>query len=100
HTRWPRDWSSDVCSSDLYALGCLLHEMLMGAPPFVADTTEAVLAAHRDIEPKEPSVELPAAARTLLASLLAKEPRRRPFSAQQRSEERRVGKECRWRGWG
>src|SRR5207253_8258886 len=20
HTRWPRDWSSDVCSSDLYAL--------------------------------------------------------------------------------
>src|SRR5207253_7246487 len=19
HTRWPRDWSSDVCSSDLYA---------------------------------------------------------------------------------
>src|SRR5439155_10690211 len=21
HTRWPRDWSSDVCSSDLYASG-------------------------------------------------------------------------------
>src|SRR5207253_6748910 len=21
HTRWPRDWSSDVCSSDLPALG-------------------------------------------------------------------------------
>src|SRR5439155_9561075 len=21
HTRWPRDWSSDVCSSDRYALG-------------------------------------------------------------------------------
>src|SRR5215510_5309632 len=21
HTRWPRDWSSDVCSSDLRALG-------------------------------------------------------------------------------
>src|SRR5207253_4644554 len=20
HTRWPRDWSSDVCSSDLFAL--------------------------------------------------------------------------------
>src|SRR5690625_7181494 len=20
HTRWPRDWSSDVCSSDLYPL--------------------------------------------------------------------------------
>src|SRR5207253_6461722 len=22
HTRWPRDWSSDVCSSDLTKLGC------------------------------------------------------------------------------
>src|SRR5207253_5231315 len=21
HTRWPRDWSSDVCSSDLWAVG-------------------------------------------------------------------------------
>src|SRR5439155_6399388 len=21
HTRWPRDWSSDVCSSDLYRSG-------------------------------------------------------------------------------
>src|SRR5437870_6266803 len=21
HTRWPRDWSSDVCSSDLLAIG-------------------------------------------------------------------------------
>src|SRR5437870_12189940 len=21
HTRWPRDWSSDVCSSDLWSLG-------------------------------------------------------------------------------
>src|SRR5690625_7090431 len=22
HTRWPRDWSSDVCSSDLYLYYC------------------------------------------------------------------------------
>src|SRR5207253_3932063 len=22
HTRWPRDWSSDVCSSDLMRLAC------------------------------------------------------------------------------
>src|SRR5207253_8686023 len=26
HTRWPRDWSSDVCSSDLNAAGKLLSE--------------------------------------------------------------------------
>src|SRR6266508_5421443 len=36
HTRWPRDWSSDVCSSDLDmecrrcgAGPCLLHEVLI-----------------------------------------------------------------------
>src|SRR5439155_2810885 len=28
HTRWPRDWSSDVCSSDL---GAHFHYMLMRA---------------------------------------------------------------------
>src|SRR6266508_6124219 len=30
HTRWPRDWSSDVCSSDLPGLDCLVAET--GAP--------------------------------------------------------------------
>src|SRR5690625_5256549 len=25
HTRWPRDWSSDVCSSDLLLLAVVLH---------------------------------------------------------------------------
>src|SRR5207253_4875970 len=25
HTRWPRDWSSDVCSSDLAVLGDMLE---------------------------------------------------------------------------
>src|SRR6266702_4181016 len=26
HTRWPRDWSSDVCSSDLHAGAVYLHQ--------------------------------------------------------------------------
>src|SRR5207253_4837474 len=25
HTRWPRDWSSDVCSSDLHPAGIETH---------------------------------------------------------------------------
>src|SRR5207253_2977713 len=25
-TRWPRDWSSDVCSSDLYGTGAIMSE--------------------------------------------------------------------------
>src|SRR5690625_5397856 len=56
HTRWPRDWSSDVCSSDL---------------------TRALVDAGADM------VALPAA---WLAGPL-----------KERSEERRVGKECRSR---
>src|SRR5690625_6712160 len=35
HTRWPRDWSSDVCSSDLAAhlLGQLQRPAAAGGPP-------------------------------------------------------------------
>src|SRR5690625_635685 len=32
HTRWPRDWSSDVCSSDL-DLSCLMIVRLPFQPP-------------------------------------------------------------------
>src|SRR5690625_6537755 len=31
HTRWPRDWSSDVCSSDLGADGHVHVQVLVGA---------------------------------------------------------------------
>src|SRR5207253_3303754 len=29
HTRWPRDWSSDVCSSDLYPSRFLLASRML-----------------------------------------------------------------------
>src|SRR5437660_8542693 len=32
HTRWPRDWSSDVCSSDLPSTAYLLKRALLGRP--------------------------------------------------------------------
>src|SRR6266508_3074455 len=31
HTRWPRDWSSDVCSSDLTTIEGLRDHPLVGA---------------------------------------------------------------------
>src|SRR5439155_5569893 len=69
HTIWPRDWSSDVCSSDLSRSGkkaspCDVHGRPPNAPPRLPlDDLRPAVCRHHD----------------------------------QRSEERRVGKECKSR---
>ncbi len=40
--------------SDLYSLGCVLHEMLAGQPPFTGPTVESLVRQHLSAEP--PSV--------------------------------------------
>src|SRR5437870_13846850 len=65
HTRWPRDWSSDVCSSDLETCGPMIPEGEWIAGAVRLKETRAVLSSVGEM------------------------------MRVSRSEERRVGKECR-----
>jgi serine/threonine protein kinase len=66
--------------TDIYALGCVLYELLTGQPPFVRATPEAVLVAHASERPEPPSLLRPSIARRvdrLVLKALEKDPRRR-----------------------
>ncbi|GAA5009000.1 hypothetical protein GCM10023317_44780 [Actinopolymorpha pittospori] len=69
--------------SDLYALGCVLYQLLCGRTPFVGGSTEVVYA-HLHTEPTPPSrlrSDVPPDLDHLILSLLAKEPTERPVDA-------------------
>src|SRR5439155_5520389 len=85
HTRWPRDWSSDVCSSDL-----LIRDGVVLDPDQVLEGRRAAVRGD-DLR------ELPAL-RLVVEQGLRHALRRLEASRVDRSEERRVGKECgsRW----
>jgi eukaryotic-like serine/threonine-protein kinase len=70
--------------SDVYALGCVLYEMLVGEPPFTGATTQSVFARHlserpRPIRTARPEVPLEMELAVLAA--LAKSPAARPATA-------------------
>lgn len=68
--------------SDIYALGCVLFELLVGQAPFRETALWDLVAAHahevppriRDLHP-----ELPCALDDLVATMLEKDPAQRPF---------------------
>ncbi len=68
-------------AADMYALGCVLHELLTGRPPFTGANAAAVLAQHVEAPPPDPRehrADVPEPLAGLVMGLLAKEPGRRP----------------------
>src|SRR5207253_8553194 len=91
HTRWPRDWSSDVCSSDLSAPSSLLPccrgncrpTPIASQPELMPDLQTTTVGHVRVLRLNRPE------RKNALTS---------PLGWAVRSEERRVGKEWRSRG--
>ena len=72
--------------ADVYSLGCVLYECLVGQPPFRRDSELAVVFAHLETESPAPSAgrpELPAALDGVIARALAKEPEQRYASCRE-----------------
>jgi len=68
--------------TDIYALGCLLYELVCGKPPFTGDIGD-VLVAHQTqpiTPPREIVPSIPAALDELIVRMLAKDPGARPQS--------------------
>ena len=69
---------------DIYAVGVMAYEMLVGAPPFGGRSPQQVMAAHIAEEPapvQRHRPDIPAALASLIMQCLAKDPLQRPSSA-------------------
>src|SRR5699024_11811409 len=89
HTRSKRDWSSDVCSSDLYGSIDELNSFVgLAVSHLGEDLFEDILTDLEKIQNElfDCGTEL---------SNVSKKERPHKLSEEIRSEERRVGKECR-----
>jgi serine/threonine-protein kinase len=70
--------------TDLYALGCVLFELLTSRPPFAAETPAATLHLHCKQPPPRVTkyaIDCPDSLEKLILQLLEKDPARRPESA-------------------
>lgn len=67
--------------ADVYALGGVAFELVLGRVPFVRSTVVELVAAHLECAPPQPRTlwpEIPVALDALLFAMLAKEPSKRP----------------------
>jgi serine/threonine-protein kinase len=77
--------------TDIYALGCILFEMVVGRGPFLYPGWGEYIAAHQTEQPPEPASlrpGLPVSLNELILSMLAKRPEDRPQTM--RDVERRL----------
>src|SRR5690606_40803459 len=94
HTRFSRDWSSDVCSSDLLFLTSLFRRPNSVVTPLASPEAQAARAAVNPNVPPRGISSLDAL--TQLAAINAQAAAESTAKSDPaRSEERRVGKECR-----
>ncbi len=72
--------------SDIYALGLIMYECIVGVPPFVAQTSIQYLSAHTTATPpklREHFAEAPEVLEQLIDSCLAKSAEERPQTAEE-----------------
>ncbi|MBI3466066.1 MAG: protein kinase [Planctomycetes bacterium] len=70
--------------ADLYALGCVMFEMLSGRPPFVGDSPARIFYQHLEAKPPRVAsiaMDCPVWLDSAVAQLLEKDPQKRPLDA-------------------
>jgi serine/threonine-protein kinase len=67
--------------ADIYSLGCVAYELVVGRVPFPRESVAELIAAHLGEQarpPRELTSAIPQALDALIIAMLAKDPRRRP----------------------